>query len=557
MNKTLSRFFRRKSVSETELKKDYPTHSDDSDHIGDERRCHKWQRNLNSDKLVTAGNMEPEHKWDYESEYNYSVGSSVSIIDAYKENKHYLERKLYSDRDLERCIEARMRDEFSNEALRRYSLNPGLDGRGQDRDRDRSGGYMAPHIGDRGNDQDDSGRPRHGYNYKESGPSGTVRRESSDRHTAWDTMGKKKVRKQYKQRKRARDLSPDVSDDDAGKYNVNISMDELNNIIKRNVTSVVKTIVSATSSKKPAKMPLDDSFSTETETIFSGSSSHSTDIPVGLLQKQIKAQLDVDKLRGIIKTAVAKEAHEHRRHSLHPNITVPTINEIPTSPCTSHRNVDCPPPPMYHTPAPPVPQHTSQFQPQPPPAPQHTSQFQQQPPPLPHHSAPPAPSYQTAIQHTGMGPPPAPPPPPLPPQQVTFNLPLDANPTFLHSSLANRRSSLMSGLGGLSDNPNRFADEYGLHALDMDELSQAQMARFRNRRHTLANLADTGMDTGMDKLEQFSNALKLLDKTLKRDDSTENKPDIKTEADKQETSECASDTTGIISTNMRKPSLIL
>lgn len=501
MNKTLSRFFRRKSISETELKKDYPVYSDESDFTDDERRHHEWQRHLNrdlDDDMEGVDKGEEDRQWEYESDYNFSVGSSVSIIDAYRESKYRAEPKMYSDRDLERCIEARMKDEFSTDALRRYSLNPNPDVRGKDRDR----------PANRGNTRGESPRQKQNFKPVETGK-GSVRRESSDRHDDWDTNGKRKVRKQVKQRRRARDVSPDVSDDDSNKYKVNISMDELNNIIKKNISSVVKTIVTATSKK--TKMTLDESFSTETETIFSGSSSHSTDIPAGLLQKQIKAQLDSDKLRGIIRNAVAQEAQDHRRNSVHPNMTVPRINEIPPSPCTSHRTTEYLPTTGHPNP------HSQQYA------------TQQQPPPPPQHSPAPSPTpYQHPLPTATVVPPPPPPPPPPPiqaqPPQVTFNIPLDQNPNLLHPSFPNRRTSLLPGLGNFPGNQPRLFDELGLQTYDpVDDLSPSQLARLRNRRHTLANLADDGLDSGMDKLEQFSNALKLLDKTLKREDSTEAK----------------------------------
>lgn len=142
------------------------------------------------------------------------------------------------------------------------------------------------------------------------------RRESSDRESSdhWiDTISKKKVRKQLKQRKRAKNISSDDSDVESvemksTKYTVSITMNDLHDIIKKNVTSAVKTIVSTNTKEKSTKQMLSpaESFSTESETIFSGSSSHSTDANLGgLLQKQIKAQLDKDKLKGLKRTSVA------------------------------------------------------------------------------------------------------------------------------------------------------------------------------------------------------------------------------------------------------------
>lgn len=527
MSKALGRFFRRKSVTETELRKDYPTYSDDSDVSDGDRKCQEWQRHLKykdqSMAMDTPPDDEVDQQWEYESEYNYSVGSSVSITDAYREKKYQLEPKMYTDRDLERCIDAHMREEFNVEAKRRYSLRPGSVGRGNERER------LSFHVLDppRFVESGESSRPRQ----KENGAGlGSVRRDSNDRYASMGAGGKKKVRKQWKQRKRARDLSPDVSDDD-GKYTVNISMDELNHIIKKNVNSAVKTIVTATSKKKSS---LDESFSTETETIFSGSSSHSTDIPVGLLQKQIKAQLDSDKLRGIIKNAIAKEASEHRRQSGLPQMTVPTINEIPPTPCTTHRVSECAPQ-QYNQPAQQQQQYAAQGTslPQPP----VTTQPQQ---------------YQAPVVTPPVIPP-APPPPPIPPtpQQVTFNLPpMDGNSLYPYP---NRRASLMPGMGNFPANHNRLVDELGLDPYDpLDELNQSQLARLRNRRNTLATLSNDGLNNGIDKLEQFSNALKLLDKTLKREDSSESKTNEnksetvsdKTESKPQEQTPTAGPTTG-------------
>ena len=77
-------------------------------------------------------------------------------------------------------------------------------------------------------------------------------------------------------------------------------MDEIRDLIKKNVSSAVKTIADKNMKEKTGKRCISpiESFSTESETIFSGSS-QSTDTQLGgLLQKQMNAQLDKNKLSG-------------------------------------------------------------------------------------------------------------------------------------------------------------------------------------------------------------------------------------------------------------------
>lgn len=551
----MKRFFRRKSNAEVELQKDFPTYSDQDDFTDDERRRREWQENLN--RRDTAAEVEHytnirDENWDYESEYNYSVGSESSIVDAFRENRYLQSPRIYSDQDLERQIEHAMRKDFGKAVdwRRRQSSFPSSEDSRQSpfqlcEDR-RKGSYPSSMFERRGSlpaqdylngeenrDLKERGRRksvfRRGDDKWEQFDSGERpqlspvtervrqfelklgkkrashtpvsqlmslprRRESSDNNTLWKSSGKKKVRKQVWQRKRARDVSPDLSDeDDAKKYYVNLTMDDLNELIKKNIDSAVKTIATEKSTSKKHLSP-SDSFSTESETIFSGSSSHSTDIPSGLLKKQIKAQLDTDKLRGIIKNAVAKEASNVLQKSVNVSTTpvIPQINEIPATPTQTM----APSPYSCHYRA------------------------QQQ------HSVP---HYVNSSPMPTSHIPPAPPAPPLPAPTAAFNIPSGrASDIAMHSqyetlNLANSGHRSHSNHNSFDNFENSFTcnnsqeknfSNYHTHR----GISQAALNRLQTRRHTLAAL-DTPSDIASlagDKMEQFSNVLELLNKTIKQ-----------------------------------------
>lgn len=546
------RFFRRKSISEAQLQNDYPTNSDSDEFSDDERRRQEWQQHLN--RRATIANVDQrnnsdDQQWEYESEYNYSIGSDTSIIDAYKERRPM----DYSEKDLESKIEHAMRNEMiaaadddrhlrkspflSNEQKKRskgsYNNSEPHDMRDGNRrhtlhhlwedkeDKFNSGDIpRSPYIDPRGRSpvvdrarqfersqdkrRSDSGVPASRFS------SFPFRRESNENST-----GKKKVRKQMKQRRRAREVYSDMSDeDDDKKYSVNITMEDLNDLIKRNVNSVVKSM---TSEKSKRRLSPSDSFSTETETFFSGSSSHSTEISNGLLQKQIKAQLDKDKLRGIIKNAVAQETSEVLQKSLQasaPTPVIPIINEIPPSPR------------VYHC-------HYGNQQQHP------TTQFPASP--------------QLPQAHI----PPAPPPPPIPgPSGVSFGISSPKLPVFPRDNSLSiniphhdmRRNSIAHGSFG-----NFYDEHFGNIPAPHDELFARQagsFSRLQNRRHTLAAIdhpLSGGSSLVGDGMDNFSKALKLLDKTIKQaeensgkskeEEDKEDKPANKTEDNKPATSD--------------------
>jgi hypothetical protein len=312
-----------------------------------------------------------------------------------------------------------------------------------------------------------------------------------------------------KQRRRAREMYSDVSDDDEDRrFSVNLTMDDLNDIIKKNVNSAMKSLTSEQSKRRLSRS---DSFSTETETFFSGSSSHSTELPNGLLQKQIKAQLDKDKLRGIIKKAVVQEANGVLQKSLNgsaPAQMIPIINEIPPSPQIYHCHYGNQ---QQHA------QHT-------------TPQF-------------PSPAHMPSTHI-----PPAPPPPPVtgPSAGVSFNV--SRSPHFPLSSRDEslgvpqhqmRRNSVAQGSFG-----NFYDDHFGTMQVPKDEFYNrfaGSNNRLQNRRHTLATL-DLPLHDGSslvgEGMDNFSKALQLLDKTIKQaeQNSTKSKDEGEKEPVKGESS---------------------
>lgn len=480
--KNFGKLFRRKSLTEQELQKDYPTNSDTNDDTDEDTRRRVWQKNLNrreSDRMDDFSDIMEDGRWEYESDYDYSIQSESTIIDAYKEPRYANDPKLYSDRDLEHRIEQAMR----NEILDREEQQ--MPRRQSDDKKDRFRSLSPVNETVRKFEQNltkrrsiVAARPQH------CRPDRKGSSDSNDKISS--AYKKKKQRKQHKQRRRAREVNSDLSDEGDGmKYAVNLTMDDLNDLIKKNVTSAVKSIVSK--SKSQRAISPSESFSTETETIFSGSSSHSKDIPTGLLAKQIKTQLDTDKLKGIIKKTVAKETNDALQMSINAQNRVSIAPTLPDFQHNAHLNT-------YIT-------HAQMM-----PASPHVTSHIPQAPPLP------PPMVSSHIP------------------QVTVTLP-DGNTT--HHNLSNRRHSLAPNL---TNNSVYSQDNYQNISLIqrnspaspfMDDavLQPGAMDRLRNRRHTLAAIGSTSdlsaIGDGLDnKIEQFGIALKLLDKRIQQADDS-------------------------------------
>ena len=329
--------FHRQPIEETQLQDDYPTDVD-SEFTDDEQRRQEWQRHINrratiategmtnfgiSDNagLKDSGNKLMNDKWDLASEYSVSFPSDSTIIDAFKEKQNSRARPFMPSNEREiNSYKAYMIDERQrNQIKRRVSLCPQTERGGHDSYSGRGDMINLPDekssVRDVVNGLEKDQRRRRDSIY----PHGMVannlllRRESSDRESdSGRSSFKRKVRKQIKQRKRAQPISPDESDIESielksPKYTVNLTMDEIRDIIKKDVSSAVKTI-SGKNMKKNTTRQCDspfESLSTESETIFSGSS-QSTDTQLGgLLQKQMNVQLDKDKLSGQRRASVA------------------------------------------------------------------------------------------------------------------------------------------------------------------------------------------------------------------------------------------------------------
>ena len=353
--------FRQRPCDETRLRDDYPS---DSEFTDDEERRREWQRHLNRratiatcTEAVTNFGIGSENvdnavddQWEYESEYNVSFRSDSSIIDAFQESRYNgNEFKPYNPAVIDKIspldhpgyvVESERHIQFK-EKRPSYFHSP------TERKKDES----FPRSRDRALRNDPKSVVRERITEFERGSNKrrdsvhphlkaanrqTIRRESSERDLAdqmTETTMKRKVRKQIKQRKRAKDISADESDVESvelksSKYAVNLTMEDLHDIIKKNVSSAVKTIVSTNAKDKKIKRAISPvgSFSTESETIFSGSSSQSTDANLGgLLHKQIKAQLDRDKLKGLRKASLPVSNLQIKEHE---PVIIPNSNPV-------------------------------------------------------------------------------------------------------------------------------------------------------------------------------------------------------------------------------------
>ena len=327
--------FRRQTIEKTQLQDDYPTDID-SEFTDDEEQRREWQQHLNrratiategmtySETGISAGFEEgdnmPNDKWDYVSEYSVTFPSDNSIIDAFKENQYKIQAKRHKRPDLTienenelNSFKYCMKDETQQKRVkRRMSLRPYLEETRNDNFATGGDTFLRadlkPVVREIVHELEKGpGKRRDSLNpYGKMVENISLRRESSDRESESEKNNfKRKVRKQIKQRKRAQHISPDESDVESielmsSKYTVNITMDEIRDLIKKNVSSAVKTIADKNMKEKTAKRCISpiESFSTESETIFSGSS-QSTDTQLGgLLQKQMNAQLDKNKLSG-------------------------------------------------------------------------------------------------------------------------------------------------------------------------------------------------------------------------------------------------------------------
>ena len=549
--------FRRRKCDEEQLHDDYPSVSD-SEFTDDEERRREWQRHLNrratiASEGVTHFPAESEDfdnivndQWEYESEYNVSFPSESSIIDAFKEKKYegFVNRPYAPPPPIKEEISYREQaGRFGSEqekleriVERRKSLHPTFDRSKNDSfsiKGDRSPRCYPKSVVkervsefERGSSRRrDSVHPQLKITDRHA-----VRRESSERSADYRAEGsvKRKVRKQIRHRRRAQDFSPDDSDVESvelkpTKYTVNLTMEDLNNIIKKNVSSAVKTIVSQESKPKKTLSP-EESFSTESETIFSGSSSHSAEANLGgLLQKQMKAQLDKDKLKGIRRTSMAVG-------NLQKQEQFPIPYSQPKRPSMANllsifNQQQSPQVVVQETPhftdiqqqhVPQVTFNLGDTQP-----PQHfvmTSEFDQQVPPC--SKLPPRPplrrnSLMPQFRR-----------PSIIPASGTMGAidvfdpidhinPLNQAPQVSPPSL--NPFNTISGFNTLTEDvaSNPF------HTVTPGGMSQAALNRLRTRRHTLAAIG-TDNPLGIDsKLDQLNNALSLLDASIKQENNND------------------------------------
>ena len=509
--KSWGRFFRRRSQATTALKEDYPTYSE-SDVTDDETRRREWENHLNRSATAasTAAHLDDLNNWDVQSEYDFTFPSESSIIEAYQEGKY--DKNPRDDDEFEKVLKDAVSYERKYSGERnggggiRFSLHP------NDVERNPTKAQQMPaqslRVRERIRDLEERQKAKRRASC--AAQANLVdkihdRNRNVDRYATWNDMGaKRKVKKNAKFRKRANahEIPFDGSDEDS-KYTVNLTMEDLNSIIKKNINSAVKTIISATTKVDKSNLrPVSptDSFSTETETIFSGSSNQSSELQPGILHKQISWQLDADRLKGARRKSHAAglmqstldtgqhPIHDSRRHSLGPH-QIPRIDEIPASPNMSPR----PDSKLLYL-----------------------HQTQQQ------HVQPISQPSQLPITT-----PPPPPPPPVPSQlptaqpQVTFNLTpqptgfpgiaspmqFQQNPVFPGSALSNFRPT------------TDFDDPYNQPLSD-----QSNFANRYKRRHTLASLDTEGLlattESALDaKVEQLNNVLNFLDKNIRQTES--------------------------------------
>ena len=562
--------FRNRTGDEEQLHNDYPTDTG-SEFTDDEERRREWQNHLNRRATIAAGPVTNNSHWnedhdnmmndlsEYESEFSVTFPSESSIIDAFKENNHdeYVNKSYVpppfiqlpmpkNDQPYKRQLR-RPGHEVHDENMhrRRMSLQPSFY-RNRDNSISRSIN-RSPHCYpkavvkdkvnhfERGNGKRrDSVHPqlKLGMDTVSSFSQSTVRRESSEREhdDKWeDKTTKKKIKKQIKQRKRAKNLTPNDSDAESSetestKYTVKMTMKDLNNIIKKNISSAVKNIASVKSREAKREESPVDSFSTESETIFSGSSSHSTDASLGgLLQKQMKVQLDRDGLKGIRRTSVAAGNLKLPEPQLSP-YSHPRRPSV--APLLSSFNEQQPVQVVLEDPQP-----LTDYQPQ---IPQVTFTLADNQP------------HQHCMMPQDSLMPPFHRPPIIPNINTMGNIdPFDSisqinslSPSQQLFSSAMNPFHTISGfsapLEALVPNP--------YHTVKSCLLPQAALNRLRTRRHTLANLGtDNPLDIDL-KTDQLNNALSLLDTSIKHGENSNatksNSPDegkSKSDTDSKET----------------------
>ena len=575
---TIRNHFRHRTGDEEQLNNDYPTDTG-SEFTDDEERRREWQNHLNRRATIAAGIVTDNAHWnedhdnmmndlsEYESEFSVTFPSKSSIIDAFKENNHdeYVNRPYASPPFLQvqipktdqpytrqlRRPEHEVHDE--NIHRRRMSLQPSVYSNrdySSSRNINRSPQcYPKAVVKDRVNHfERGAGKRRDSVHPQlHMMEIGATRRESSEieHDNKWkDKTTKKKIEKQTKQRKRAKNLTPNDSDAESSetestKYTVKMTMKDLNNIIKKNISSAVKDIASVKYQEAKREESPVDSFSTESETIFSGSSSHSTDASLGgLLKKQMKAQLDRDGLKGIRRASVAFG-----------NLQLP---EPQLSPYSHPRRPSVAPLLSTFNEQQPVnvvlqdPQHLTDFQQHQ--IPQVTFTIADTQPPQ-HLIIPPEMNQQSPAlpqaRRDSLMPPFHRPPiiPDINPMGTigSFDPINQINSLSPSQQLSPSAMNPFHTISGFSAPPEALVPN-PYHTVKSSLLPQAALNRLRTRRHTLANLGtDNPLDIDL-KIDQLNNALSLLDTSIKHGENSNttksNSPDegkSKSDTDSNET----------------------
>ena len=555
--------FRHRTGDEEQLHNDYQTDTG-SEFTDDEERRREWQNHLNRRATKAEGTVTHNahwnedrdnmmnDQWEYESEFSVTFPSESSIIDAFKEknhdeyaNKPYVRSQFLqspmpkTDQPYTRQLR-RPRHEVPDENIhaRRMSLQPSVY-------RNRTNSISrsinrSPHCYpkavvkdrvnhfERGNGKRrDSVHPQFklGMDTVSSFSQTTVRRESSEREhdDKWeDKTTKKKIKKQIKQRKRAKNLTPNDSDAESSetestKYTVKMTMRDLTNMIKKNISSAVKDIASVKYQEAKREESPADSFSTESETIFSGSSSHSTDASLGgLLQKQMKVQLDRDGLKGIRRASVAVGNLQLPEPQLSP-YSHPRRPSV--APLLSTFNEQQPVQVVLQDP-----QHLTDFQQQQ--NPQVTFTLADTQPPqhliIPQEINQQSPAFPEARRDSLM--PPFHRPPIIPDINPMGNIgSFDSinqiNTLSPSQQLSSSAMNPFHTISGFSAPPETLVPN-PYHTVKSSLLPQAALNRQRTRRHILANLGtDTPLDIDL-KIDQLNNTLSLLDTSIKHGENS-------------------------------------
>ena len=540
--------FRHRTGDEEQLHNDYPTDTG-SEFTDDEERRREWQNHTIAAGTVTDNAHWNEDRdnmmndqWEYESEFSVTFPSESSIIDAYKENNHdeYVNKSYVpppflqspmpkNDQPYTRQLR-RPGHEVHDENIhrRRMSLQPSFY---RNRTNSISGSinrspqcYPKAVVKDRVNHfERGNGKRRDSVHPQlHMMEMGATRRESSEIEydDKWeDKTTKKKIKKQIKQRKRAKNLTPNDSDAESSetestKYTVKMTMKDLNNIIKKNISSAVKDIASVKYQEARREESPVDSFSTESETIFSGSSSHSTDASLGgLLQKQMKAQLDRDGLKGIRRASVAvgnlQLPEPHLSPYSHPRR--PSV-----APLLSTFNEQQPVKVVLQDP-----QHLTDFQQHQIPQVTFTLADNQ---PHQHFMMPQDAALPQARQDSLM--PPFHRPPMIPdinPMGTigSFDSINQINSLSPSQQLSPSAMNPFHTISGFSAPPEALVPN-PYHTVKSSLLPQAALNRLRTRRRTLANLGtDNPLNIDL-KIDQLNNALSLLDTSIKHGENSNN-----------------------------------